>query len=77
MVPLDLSQTVPITSEIQQKMRAIGSPLSLTMSQLWDNASAKANGKPVNIHYAIGVLYIWRPDLFKGRQLRVDVETAS
>jgi len=34
-------------------------------------------GGQCETHDACAVLYIWRPDLFEGRKMRVDVETAS
>jgi len=31
----------------------------------------------IEMHDACAVFYLWRPDLFKGRKLRVDVDAAS
>jgi inosine-uridine nucleoside N-ribohydrolase len=67
MIPIEVSQHVPITQKTKDSMKAIGNPLSLTMCELWDRATSRSIFDPFNLHFACGVLYLWRPDLFQGR----------
>jgi len=89
MVPLDVTFTALTTTKIRNEIKAINSPLSRTVYELLqhcidryaDQAELTALGDmfqgQCELHDACAVFYIWRPDLFEGRKMRVDVETAS
>lgn len=85
MVPLDVTNTAEITPEVYKRMEGVKSTLGLTLCQLWKKAGANAKSaevdgyisQPVQVHDAVASMFVWRPDIFEGRKLRVDVECDS
>jgi inosine-uridine nucleoside N-ribohydrolase len=89
MVPLDVTMVALTNPMVRERIAAIGSTLSKTITELIqhlcdryvDTEELQAFGDmfkgQCEVHDACAVLYIWRPDLFDARRMRVDVETAS
>ena len=89
MVPLDVTMVALTNPMVRQRIEAIGSTLSKTITELIkhlcdryvDTEELQAFGDmfkgQCEVHDACAVLYIWRPELFDARRMRVDVETAS
>lgn len=89
MVPLDVTMVALTTPEVRRRIKEIDSTLSLTITQLIDHLCARYEDTAelqafgdmfqgqCEVHDACAVLYMWAPELFQARKMRVDVETSS
>jgi purine nucleosidase len=79
MVGLDVTHQVLVTPERLERFRALGGPLGeaahgmLAFFNRFDIARYQAAGAPLHDPCVIG--YLLRPDLFRGRACRVEIET--
>lgn len=81
MIPLDCTHQALTTAPRLEKLRRIGTPLSeafyhlLKFNKLFDEGKYGWEGGP--LHDATVTAYLLRPELFRGRRVRVDIECAS
>ncbi len=79
MLGLDVTHQVLVTPERLERFKALGGPLGeachsmLTFFNRFDMARYKAAGAPLHDPCVIG--YLLRPDLFRGKACRVEIET--
>ena len=79
MVGLDVTHQVLVTPERLERFKALGGPLGeaahgmLAFFNRFDIARYQAAGAPLHDPCVIG--YLLRPDLFRGRACRVEIET--
>ncbi len=79
MVGLDVTHQVLVTPERLERFKALGGPLSeaahgmLAFFNRFDIARYQAAGAPLHDPCVIG--YLLRPDLFRGRACKVEIET--
>ncbi len=81
LAPLDLTHKVLVTDERFGRIEAIGNAASravvqmLRFSERFDRTKYGWNGAP--LHDPCVIAWLLRPDLFKGRKVNVEIETAS
>lgn len=81
MMPLDVTHRV-LTHKVRvEKIKAIGSPAAVAMAEMlefferFDIEKYGSDGGP--LHDPTVIAYVLRPDLFKGRDCNVEIETKS
>jgi purine nucleosidase len=81
MMPLDVTHRVLTTKARVERIRAIGSPAAVAMAEMlefferFDVEKYGSDGGP--LHDPTVIAYLLRPDLFKGRDCNVEIETKS
>lgn len=81
MMPLDVTHRVLTHKSRVEKIRAIGSRPAVAMAEMlefferFDIEKYGSDGGP--LHDPTVIAYLLRPDLFKGRDCNVEIETAS
>ena len=81
MMPLDVTHRVLTYKHRVEKIRAIGSRAAVAMAEMldfferFDVEKYGTDGGP--LHDPTVIAYLLRPDLFKGRDCNVEIETAS
>lgn len=81
MMPLDVTHRVLTHKSRVEKIRAIGSRPAVAMTEMlefferFDIEKYGSDGGP--LHDPTVIAYLLRPDLFKGRDCNVEIETAS
>ncbi|HTO33905.1 MAG TPA: nucleoside hydrolase [Pararhizobium sp.] len=81
MMPLDVTHRVLTTRARVEKIRAIGSPAAVAMAEMlefferFDVEKYGTDGGP--LHDPTVIAYLLRPELFKGRDCNVEIETQS
>ena len=78
---LDLTQQVLTTPSRLERIRAIGTPVAEAVTAMltyYDNADVDRYGGPGGpLHDPCPIAWLVQPDLFAGKQVNVEVETAS
>jgi purine nucleosidase len=81
MMPLDVTHRVLTHKARVEKIKAIGSPAAVAMAEMlefferFDIEKYGSDGGP--LHDPTVIAYVLRPDLFKGRDCNVEIETRS
>jgi purine nucleosidase len=81
MMPLDVTHRVLTYKARVEKIKAIGSPAAVAMAEMlefferFDIEKYGSDGGP--LHDPTVIAYLLRPDLFKGRDCNVEIETKS
>ena len=81
MMPLDVTHRVLTHKARVEKIKAIGSPAAVAMAEMlefferFDIEKYGSDGGP--LHDPTVIAYLLRPDLFKGRDCNVEIETQS
>ena len=81
MMPLDVTHRVLTYKARVEKIKAIGSPAAVAMAEMlefferFDIEKYGSDGGP--LHDPTVIAYLLRPDLFKGRDCNVEIETQS
>ena len=81
MMPLDVTHRVLTHKARVEKIKAIGSPAAVAMAEMlefferFDIEKYGSDGGP--LHDPTVIAYLLRPDLFKGRDCNVEIETKS
>ena len=81
MMPLDVTHKAMSTRARVERFRALGSPVGLAVaamldfSERFDEAKYGTDGGP--LHDPCVIAWLLRPDLFKGKRVAVEIETAS
>ncbi|WP_438750540.1 nucleoside hydrolase [Pararhizobium sp. O133] len=81
MMPLDVTHRVLTTKARVEKIKAIGSPAAVAMAEMlefferFDVEKYGTDGGP--LHDPTVIAYLLRPELFKGRDCNVEIETQS
>jgi purine nucleosidase len=81
MMPLDVTHRVLTYKVRVEKIKAIGSPAAVAMAEMlefferFDVEKYGTDGGP--LHDPTVIAYLLRPDLFKGRDCNVEIETQS
>ena len=81
MMPLDVTHRVLAHKARVEKIKAIGSPAAVAMAEMlefferFDIEKYGSDGGP--LHDPTVIAYVLRPDLFKGRDCNVEIETKS
>jgi purine nucleosidase len=81
MMPLDVTHRVLTHKARVEKIKAIGSPAAVAMAEMlefferFDIEKYGSDGGP--LHDPTVIAYVLRPDLFKGRDCNVEIETKS
>ncbi len=80
-VPLDVTHRVLVTKPRNSAFRALGTPVGIAVARMtefferFDRAKYASDGAP--LHDPCVSAYLIRPDLFSGRFVNVEIETAS
>jgi purine nucleosidase len=81
MMPLDVTHQARVTHAWIDEIRAIGGPIGTTLGALMSfakGADERKFGKDQSpLHDPTTVAYVLRPDLFRGRLVNVEIETAG
>ena len=81
MIPLDCTHQALTTAPRLEKLRAIGTPVAqafyhlLKFNKLFDERKYGWEGEP--LHDATTIAYLIQPELFRGREVHVEVECSS
>ena len=81
MIPLDCTHQALTTAERVETMAAVGTPVTKAVAELigfferFDEAKYGTNGAP--LHDPCVIARLLRPELFAGRHVNVEIETAS
>src|SRR3954454_7143994 len=81
MMPLDVTHKAMSTRVRVERFRALGSPVGLAVaamldfSERFDEEKYGTDGGP--LHDPCVIAWLLRPDLFKGKRVAVEIETAS
>ncbi len=80
-MPLDVTHKALVTAERNAAIRALGTPAGLAVAQMtdfferFDREKYGSDGAP--LHDPCVTAWLIRPDLFAGRHINVEIETAS
>ncbi|NVO27796.1 nucleoside hydrolase [Donghicola sp. C2-DW-16] len=80
-MPLDVTHKVLVTKERNDAFRALGTPVGIAVAEMtdfferFDKEKYGSLGAP--LHDPCVIAYLIRPELFTGRHINVEVETAS
>ncbi|NVO22849.1 nucleoside hydrolase [Donghicola mangrovi] len=80
-MPLDVTHKVLVTKERNDAFRALGTPVGVAVAEMtdfferFDKEKYGSLGAP--LHDPCVIAYLIRPELFTGRHINVEVETAS
>jgi purine nucleosidase len=80
-MPLDVTHKALVTTERNDRFRAIGSPVGIAVAQMtefferFDKEKYGSEGAP--LHDPCVTAYLIQPQLFKGRHVNVEIETQS
>ena len=80
-MPLDVTHKALVTKPRNDAFRAIGTPAGIAVAEMtdfferFDKEKYGSNGAP--LHDPCVTAYMIRPDLFKGRNINVEIETSS
>lgn len=80
-MPLDVTHQVLVTRARNDAIRALGTPVGTAVAQMtdfferYDKEKYGSNGAP--LHDPCVIAYLIQPDLFSGRHINVEIETAS
>ncbi len=80
-LPLDVTHKALVTPERAQAFRDLGTPVGIAMAEMtsfserFDIAKYGSTGAPLHDPCVIG--WLLRPDLFRGREINVEVEVTS
>jgi inosine-uridine nucleoside N-ribohydrolase len=80
MVPLDVTRTVPITTEVIESVGSVRSKFSNILVEFfkyYDFMCNKSFGIPAYLHDPCAVAFVIDPGMFEYKLMRVDVETSS
>ncbi|MEP2845376.1 MAG: nucleoside hydrolase, partial [Alphaproteobacteria bacterium] len=80
-MPLDVTHKALVTKPRNDAFRAIGTPVGVAVAEMtvfferFDKEKYGSEGAP--LHDPCVTAYLINPDLFKGRQINVEIETVS
>lgn len=80
-MPLDVTHQVLVTQPRNDALRALATPVGIAVAQMtefferYDREKYGSEGAP--LHDPCVIAYLIRPDLFAGRHVNVEIETAS
>ena len=80
-MPLDVTHKVLVTKPRNDAFRALGTPVGKAVAEMtdfferFDREKYGSDGAP--LHDPCVTAWLLRPDLFKGRQINVEIETSS
>ena len=80
-MPLDVTHQVLVTRARNDAIRGLGTPVGTAVAQMtdfferYDREKYGSDGAP--LHDPCVIAYLIRPDLFSGRHINVEIETAS
>ena len=80
-MPLDVTHKALVTQERNDAFRALGTPVGIAtaeMTEFFERYDREKYGSPgAPLHDPCVTAYLLQPDLFKGRHINVEIETAS